>query len=76
MKLMYLLNLFLSANIFAGLISTIQQFLKITELNEIFRVCNGDEKIILLNMIENINDENIYKIYIRYIKLNGMNIIS
>ena len=33
------------------------------ELNEIFRVCNGDEKIILLNMIENINDKNIYKIY-------------
>lgn len=32
-------------------------------LNEIFRYCSGDEKIILLNMMENINDKNIYKIY-------------
>ena len=32
-------------------------------INDIFRYCNGDEKIILLNMIENINDKNIYKIY-------------
>jgi hypothetical protein len=32
-------------------------------LNDIFRLCSGDEKIILLNMMENINDKNIYKIY-------------
>jgi hypothetical protein len=38
-------------------------------LNEIFRYCSGDEKIILLNMMENINDKNtegyknIYKVY-------------
>ena len=32
-------------------------------LNSIFRYCSGDEKIILLNMMENINDKNIYKIY-------------
>ena len=32
------------------------------DLNEIFIYCSGDEKIILLNMIENINDKNIYKI--------------
>tara|TARA_B100001094_G_scaffold183975_1_gene178243 strand:- start:2856 stop:3875 length:1020 start_codon:yes stop_codon:yes gene_type:complete len=33
------------------------------DLNDIFRYCSGDEKIILLNMMENINDKNIYKIY-------------
>ena len=33
------------------------------DLNDIFRYCNGDEKIIILNMMENINDENIYEIH-------------
>lgn len=34
------------------------------DLNEIFRYCSGDEKIILLNMMENTgSDKNIYKIY-------------
>ena len=33
------------------------------DLNDIFRYCCGDEKVILLNMIENINNKNVYKIY-------------
>lgn len=33
------------------------------DLNDIFRICSGDEKIILLNMMENIKGDNIYKIY-------------
>ena len=33
------------------------------DLNDIFRYCSGDEKVIILNMMENINDKNIYKIY-------------
>ena len=33
------------------------------ELNDIFRLCNGDEKVIILNMMENIKDKNIYEIY-------------
>lgn len=33
------------------------------DLNDIFRYCSGDEKIILLNLMENINDKNTYKIY-------------
>ena len=33
------------------------------DLNDIFRYCNGDEKIIVLNMMENIKGNNILKIY-------------
>tara|TARA_A100001015_G_scaffold321200_1_gene450726 strand:+ start:32 stop:1051 length:1020 start_codon:yes stop_codon:yes gene_type:complete len=43
--------------------STSKMCKKKYDLNEIFRLCSGDEKIILLNMMENINDKNIYKIY-------------
>ena len=34
------------------------------DLNDIFRLCNGDEKVIILNMMENTKcDKNIYKIH-------------
>ena len=37
-------------------------------LNDIFRLCSGDEKIILLNMMENNKSDNIYKIH-QYVDL-------
>lgn len=40
---------------------TIKMCKKRYNLNDIFRLCSGDEKIILLNMMENINDINICK---------------
>ena len=33
------------------------------DMNDIFRLCSGDEKVILLNMIENTKCGDIYKIY-------------
>lgn len=43
--------------------STNEMCKKRYDLNEIFRYCSGDEKVIFLNMMENISDKNIYKIY-------------
>lgn len=42
---------------------TIKMCKKIYNLNDIFRLCSGDEKIILLNMMENNKSDNIYKIH-------------
>lgn len=44
-------------------VSTNEMCKKRYNLNDIFRYCNGDEKVILLNMMENIKGNNILKIY-------------